>query len=94
MAGCWFGANHLWARLYAAQRPLLEQQLGTLLGHPLRLGPFERLSFSGLEVGPTRLLPTTSDRSRVDAEGLRLRIDPFASWQLGGPVLQLSLIHI
>ena len=74
-----------------AQRPLLERRLSQLLGHPLRLGPFERLGLAGLEVGPTRLLPTTSDLSRVDAGGLRLRFDPLASWQLGGPVLQLDL---
>ncbi len=92
--GLWFGANHVLAHLYDLQRPKLERQLGQLLGHPLQLGRFERLSWSGLELGPSRLLPTARDRSRVASEGVRLRLDPVASWQLGGPVLQVDLIDV
>ncbi|MFN9694656.1 MAG: translocation/assembly module TamB domain-containing protein [Synechococcaceae cyanobacterium] len=93
VTGLWLGADHILASLYDQQRPKLEQQLGRLLGHPLRLGPFERLGPAGLEVGPSMLLPTRADRSQVMAEGLRLRFDPLASWQLGGPVLQLDLVE-
>ncbi|MEB3360703.1 MAG: hypothetical protein VKI42_01110, partial [Synechococcaceae cyanobacterium] len=93
MAGLWWGSDHLWAKLYALQRPKLERQLGQLLGHPLRLGSYERLGPAGLEVGPSQLLPTASDRSRVSAAGMRLRIDPLASWQLGGPVLHVDLLN-
>ena len=90
--GLWFGSDRILARLFDLQRPKLERQLGQLLGHPLRLGAFEGLGPMGLEVGPSELLPIPTDRSRVAAGGVRLRLDPLASWQLGGPVLQLDLL--
>ena len=46
------------------------------------------------EVGPSQLLPTANDRSRVTADGVRLRIDPRASLQLQGPVLQVDLLEV
>ncbi|MEB3199072.1 MAG: translocation/assembly module TamB domain-containing protein [Synechococcaceae cyanobacterium] len=90
-AGAWWGGQRLAAQLYERWRPGLERQLSPVIGHPVRLGPFRRLGLDGVHLGPSSLLPQPQDRSSVSAAGLRLQLDPLASWRLGGPVLDLRL---
>jgi len=90
--GLWWLGNQLLPPLIATARAQLEQQLGLLMGHRLQLGPLRHLGLDGLTVGPSRLLPAAQDRSSVQAQALRLSLDPLASLQRRVPVLELRLI--
>jgi translocation and assembly module TamB len=79
------------ARTYARVRPDLERQLGAVLGHTLQLGAYRGIGWSGLQLGPTRVLPHPSDPSSVRIEALGVSLDPLSSLRLWLPVLQLSL---
>ena len=69
-------------RLYHSLRPNLEESYGRALGRPLKLGPYRGLRWSGLHVGPSRILPNGVDLTRLAADGLIVSVDPLASlWQ-------------
>ncbi len=89
-------ASVLWidrilARAYAGLKPSLEAQIGRVMGHPLRLGPYIGLRPDGLWIGPSQFLAGAKDRSTIQLDGLRVGIDPWASLALRGPVLDLGL---
>ncbi|MCP9928072.1 translocation/assembly module TamB domain-containing protein [Cyanobium sp. CH-040] len=86
--------DRLVAGLYERQRPRLEAQLGSVLGHPLELGPYRGLGWSGLQLGPSRLTPLPSDPSGVRMAGIGLRLDPLASLRRRLPVLEVTLTGV
>ena len=75
---------------YERMRPQLERQVGRVMGHPLRLGPYRGFGADGLVVGPSRFLAGERDASTVSVEEVRATIDPFTSWRLRTLVLDLS----
>lgn len=79
------------AAIYGRLKPDLERQLGTVLGHPLQLGAFQGLGWSGLELGPSRLLPLPGDPSSLRIARIGLSLDPISTLRRGLPVLQVSL---
>jgi len=83
--------DQLARRIYIRLQPRLERQLGAVLGHPLELGPYEGLGWSGLQLGPTRVLPDPNDPSSVKIAGLGLSVDPLSSLRRRLPVVHLSL---
>ncbi len=83
--------QRLAADAYGRLRPGLEQQLGAVLGHPLQLGAFQGLGWSGLELGPSRVLPVPADPSSARIARIGLSLDPVSSLRRGLPVLQVSL---
>ncbi|MCP9858107.1 MULTISPECIES: translocation/assembly module TamB domain-containing protein [unclassified Cyanobium] len=96
MAGASLGVGVFWfdrivAGLYGRFRPTLERQIGTAMGRPLALGPYRGLRADGFWIGPSRFLPGRQDSSTATAEAVRLRLDPWASLRLRGPVLDLGL---
>jgi translocation and assembly module TamB len=84
-------ADRLGAALYARHRPQLERQLGAVLGHRLELGPYQGIGWSGLRVGPSRVLPRADDPSSLAVSRLGLSLDPLSSLRRRLPVLDLSL---
>ncbi len=90
MAGV-FSFDQVARRVYARLQPRLERQLGAALGHPLQLGPYQGLGWSGLQLGPTRLLPDPNDPSSVRIGALGVSIDPLSSLRRRLPVVHLSL---
>ncbi len=80
--------------LYRRFQPRLESTLGRALGHPIQLGPYRGLGWSGLTLGPSRVLPGPDDASTLDARQLSLSLDPLASLRLRRPVLQLGLVGL
>ncbi len=78
-------------RVYTRLQPDLERQLGAVFGHQLELGPYQGLGWSGLRLGPTRLLPAPSDPSSVKVAGLTVSVDPLSSLRRRLPVVHLSL---
>ncbi|MFQ6537383.1 MULTISPECIES: translocation/assembly module TamB domain-containing protein [Aphanothece] len=84
-------ADQLLGYVYGRFRPGLEQQIGQVLGHPLRLGDFRGFGWSGLRLGPTRVLPVPGDGSSLSADELAVSLDPLASLRQRLPVLHLSL---
>ena len=85
----WF--DRIVAGIYTRFRPTLERQIGTAMGRPLVLGPYRGLKPDGLWIGPSRFLAGPQDGSTVTVEGVRVRLDPWASLGLRGPVLDLGL---
>ncbi|HYP04190.1 MAG TPA: hypothetical protein VER57_06525, partial [Cyanobium sp.] len=85
----WWWSDRLLARLYEHWRPTLERQVGTVMGRPLQLGPYQGLSAEGLSVGPSRFLPGLLDGSTASVESVLVRIDPLASWRQRAAVLDL-----
>ncbi|MFM7085818.1 MAG: translocation/assembly module TamB domain-containing protein [Cyanobium sp.] len=84
-------SDRLLAGLYDSWRPRLERQVGRVMGHPLQLGPYQGLGPDGLRVGPSRFLAGAEDGSTGSVRGLRVLIDPIASWRSRSLVLDLSL---
>jgi translocation and assembly module TamB len=78
-------------RLYGHVQPTLERQLSAVLGHPLQLGSYQGLGWSGLRLGPTRLLPAPSDPSSVGVTAIEVSVDPLSSLRRRLPVVHLSL---
>jgi translocation and assembly module TamB len=78
-------------RVYTRLQPELERQLSAVFGHQLELGPYQGLGWSGLRLGPTRLLPDPKDPSSVQMAGLGVSLDPLSSLRRRLPVVQLSL---
>ena len=89
-AGLWAG-DRLARQTYLRLRPGLERQLGQILGHPLRLGPYQGLGLDGLRVGPSQLLAGPQEGSTAAVRGLRLGLDPLASLVRRQPWLLLEL---
>ncbi|SBO42470.1 translocation/assembly module TamB [Cyanobium sp. NIES-981] len=89
-AAAW-SADHVARSVYGHVRPQLEQQIGKALGHPLKLGEYRGFGWSGLRIGPTRVLPGAADRSSLQASQLSVSLDPLSSLRRRLPVLQLTL---
>lgn len=85
------GAELILRRVYDSLKPRLERQLSEVLGHPLQLGAMRGISWLGVELGPSQLLPIAADRSSVRAQGLSVSLDPWASLRQREAVLQLGL---
>ncbi|MGB5136489.1 MAG: hypothetical protein WBN89_15095, partial [Prochlorococcaceae cyanobacterium] len=83
--------DRLAAGLYERQRPRLEAQLSAVLGHPVELGAYRGLGWSGLQLGPSRVLPLPSHPSGVQLAGIGLSLDPLASLRRRLPVLEVNL---
>ena len=78
----WLAADQALARIYRSLRPTLEEKYGRALGRPLKLGPYRGLHWSGLQVGPSQILPNAVDLTQLAADGLAVAVDPLASlWQ-------------
>ncbi len=77
--------------IYAHWKPVLERQLGRVMGHPFDLGPYQGLGWGGLRVGATRLAPGRFDRSSLRVTAAAVSLDPLASLRQGFPVIQISL---
>ena len=75
---------------YERMRPQIERQVGRVMGHPLRLGPYRGFGADGLVVGPSRFLVGERDASTASVQEVRATIDPFSSWRLRTLVLDLS----
>jgi translocation and assembly module TamB len=78
-------------RVYTRLQPDLERQLGAVLGHQLQLGAYQGLGWSGLRLGPSRLLPDPNDPSSVRVAALGVSVDPLSSLRRRLPVVHLSL---
>ncbi|MCX5939168.1 MAG: hypothetical protein NTW02_13445, partial [Cyanobium sp. LacPavin_0920_WC12_MAG_62_9] len=78
-------------RIYAYWKPVLERQVGRVMGHPFDLGPYQGLGWGGLRVGATRLAPGRFDRSSLRVTAAAVSLDPLASLRQGFPVIQISL---
>ena len=57
----WKRSDVLLGRIYEHWRPRLEDQVGKVMGRPLRLGPFQGLGPDGVRIGPSRFLPGPED---------------------------------
>ncbi|MFZ0409227.1 MAG: translocation/assembly module TamB domain-containing protein [Cyanobium sp.] len=86
----WLAADRLLAGLYERWRPHLEHQVSTIMGRPLRLGPYCGISADGLCVGPSRFLAGSQDGSTVEARSGHVLLDPLASWRRRSLVLDIS----
>ncbi|MEB3166241.1 MAG: translocation/assembly module TamB domain-containing protein [Cyanobacteriota bacterium] len=79
------------ALTYERLRPRIERQVGRVMGHPLRLGPYRGFGPDGLVVGPSRFLAGAGDASTVQVEEVRMAIDPITSWRRRTWILDFSL---
>ena len=89
-AGSWVldrGASSLVARV----APTLERSLSGPLGHPLKLGDYRGLRPWGLALGPTTVASVDGDASSLAAQGVVVRLAPFASLREWKPVVSLEL---
>jgi len=86
----WMGSDRLLARLYGHWRPWIERQVGTVMGHPLQLGPYQGFGPEGVQVGASRFLPGKGDDSTIHVAGIRARVRPLASWQQRSLQLELD----
>ncbi len=80
----WSGADLLVARTISRFSPQIEKTLSNSLGHPLKIGSYKGLRPWGVELGPTRLLPSIKDSSSVNISNLTIKFAPLASlfnWQ-------------
>ncbi len=77
--------------VYGHWKPVLERQVGRVMGHPFDLGPYQGLGWGGLRVGATRLAPGRWDGSSLTATGAAVSLDPLASLRQGFPVVQITL---
>jgi len=84
------GLDPLIGRTYNHWKPRIEGLVGTVMGHPLELGPYRGFGLDGLRVGPSRLRAGARDDSTVMAASTLVRVHPLASWRLRGLVLDLD----
>ena len=75
----WLALDQALGRMYRNLHPDLEERYSRALGRPLRLGPYRGLRWSGLHVGPSRILPNAVDRTQLAADGLIVSLDPWVS---------------
>ena len=80
-------------RILSRVRPGLERTLSGPLGHDVDIGPYEGLRSLGLgiAIGPTRILPSSADRSELSLAGLEVSLAPLASLRRLQPVLQITV---
>lgn len=81
LLGLTLTADRIAAGLYARWRPRLEQQVGRVMGRPLRLGPYRGVGLEGLRVGPSRFLPGAVDGSSLSVEGATISTDLLSAWR-------------
>jgi translocation and assembly module TamB len=91
--GLW-AADQALRRAYQHWKPRLEQPLGRVLGHPVRLGAYQGLGWGGLQVGLTHIGPGPAEGSRVSIRTVAVSLDPLASLRQRLPVLQVSLAGV
>ena len=84
-------ADRVTGELVRRWQPQLEQSLGTLLGQPLRLGPYQGLRPWGLELGPSRIDARGDHRSSLTVASVRVTVAPLASLRQGLLSLRLEL---
>ena len=75
----WLAMDQALGRMYRNLRPKLEENYSRALGRPLQLGPYRGLRWSGIHVGPSRILPNGVDLTQLAADGLMVSFDPWAS---------------
>jgi len=75
----WLVVDQALGRMYRSLRPGLEEEYGRALGRPLKLGSYRGLRWSGLHVGPSRVLPSGVDLTQLAADELIVSVDPWAS---------------
>lgn len=75
----WLAVDQALGRIYRTLRPSLEEDYSRALGRPLKLGSYRGLHWSGLHVGPSRILPSGVDLTQLAADGLIVSVDPWAS---------------
>ena len=90
IGGLWWGSDRLIGGLYEGVKPRLENQIGKVLGHPLKLGPYRGLGVDGLRLGPSRILEGRHDRSSVSARSVTVLVDPLTSLRTRTLMLDLS----
>ncbi|MCB4429166.1 translocation/assembly module TamB [Synechococcus sp. MU1643] len=80
-------------RFLSRMRPGLERTLSGPLGHKVDIGPYEGLRHWGLgiAIGPSRILPSSADRSELSLAGLEVSLAPLASLRRLQPVLQITV---
>ena len=62
----WSGADLLIDRTISRFSPEIEKKLSNSLGHPLKIGSYKGLRLWGIELGPTRILPSVKDSSSIN----------------------------
>lgn len=75
----WLAVDQALGAVYRRLLPGLEEEYSRALGRPLKLGSYRGLRWSGLHVGPSRILPSGVDRTQLAADGLIVSVDPWAS---------------
>ena len=91
--GLW-AADQALRRAYQHWKPRLEQPLGKVLGHPVRLGAYQGWGWGGLQVGSSTIGPGSAEGSRVSIRTVAVSLDPLASLRQRLPVLQVSLAGV
>ncbi len=82
----WISLDRILDSVVEHLRPQLERQLAKPLGHPVRIGPYRGLSFSGVSIGPSRVLQGPKDQSTASIASLSVGIAPFTSLRRWKPV--------
>ncbi|WP_392347600.1 translocation/assembly module TamB domain-containing protein [Parasynechococcus sp.] len=80
-------------RVLSRVRSKLERTLSGPLGHDVDIGPYKGLRPLGLgiAIGPSRILPSSSDRSELSLAGLEVSLAPLASLRSLQLVLQITV---
>jgi len=84
-------ADRLTGELLRRWQPQLEHSLSSVMGQPLRLGPYQGLRPWGLELGPSRIEARGDHRSSLTVESVRVTVAPLASLRQGLLSLRLEL---
>lgn len=87
----WGALDRLAAQAYPRLRPLIERQVGRVMGHPLRLGPYAGLRPWGVAVGPSRFLPGPDNPSTIETSAVAVSLDPLRSLMQRTWVLQIRV---
>lgn len=63
--------------IFANERlsPLIAKQLSKTLNRPVELGDIERLTFSGIRVGPSRIPPTATDPDTISLKAVEVNFN-------------------
>ena len=84
-------SDKLITQIYNQFKPILERQIGQVMGHPLSLGAYQGMGWDGIRIGPSGFGPGLQDRSTASVSRLKIAIDPIASWRRRAYQLELSL---
>ena len=82
------------AVLYSAMQPRLQSLAEEVLGRPVALGGFQGLSWQGFHIGPTQVLASANDQSRLQVEELIVSLSPLASLQQRRWVVHLHALDL